>query len=335
MSAVLPEKTDKAWDRAEPVLVAEGLVKRFGSFTAVDHVSFRVDKGTIIGFLGPNGAGKSTIIRMLCGLLTPTEGRAFVSGTDVAKDPETVRQHIGYMSQKFSLYGDLTVMENLRFFGGIYRVTRKVLPERIRFAVTMAGLDGRENALVSTLAGGWKQRLALGCAILHRPPVLFLDEPTSGVDPESRRRFWDLIHALSGEGVTIVVSTHYMDEAEYCDLLALINRGQLLALESPTALKKRNLGGTLLSIECADIGKALHLLEGQPGLLDLAAFGNAVHALIDPARTTPEQLFALLSGAHVPVDHIVPIEPSIDDIFVRMVGEARESQEGEPGRRAG
>ncbi len=307
----------------DPILAASGLVKRFGDFTAVDHVSFEVNKGIIIGFLGPNGAGKSTIIRMLCGLLTPTEGWATVSGTDVAKDPETVRQHIGYMSQKFSLYGDLTVMENLRFFGGIYRVPKSVLPERIRFAVTMAGLNGRENTLVATLAGGWKQRLALGCAILHRPPVLFLDEPTSGVDPESRRRFWDLIHALSGEGVTIVVSTHYMDEAEYCDLLALINHGRLLALESPTALKKRNLGGDLFAIECSDIGKALHLLDGQPGILDLAAFGNAVHALVDTARTKPDELAALLAAGNVTLDRIAQIEPSIDDIFVRMVGTAQ------------
>ena len=304
-----------------PAIEVENLVKRFGDFTAVDHISFQVERGTIIGFLGPNGAGKSTTIRMLCGLLSPSEGRAFVSGIDVAKDPETVREHIGYMSQKFSLYGDLTVMENLRFFGGIYRVPKTILPERIRFAVTMAGLEGREDFLVSTLAGGWKQRLALGCAILHRPPILFLDEPTSGVDPESRRRFWDLIHSLSEDGVTIVVSTHYMDEAEYCNTIALINRGRLLALESPTALKKRKLGGDLLSIECQDIGKAISLLEGQPGILDIAAFGNAVHLLVDPAKVSAGDLESRLTTAGIPVDRIGLIEPSIDDIFVRMVGE--------------
>ena len=311
----------------EPAIVVEDLVKRFGDFTAVDHISFHVERGTIIGFLGPNGAGKSTTIRMLCGLLKPSGGRAFVSGIDVAKDPETVREHIGYMSQKFSLYGDLTVMENLRFFGGIYRVPRTILPERIRFAVTMAGLEGREDSLVSTLAGGWKQRLALGCAILHRPPILFLDEPTSGVDPESRRRFWDLIHSLSEDGVTIVVSTHYMDEAEYCNTIALINRGRLLTLESPTTLKKRNLGGDLLSIECGDIGKAISLLEGQPGILDIAAFGNAVHLLVDPETISSGDLEGRLTAGGVPVNRIGRIEPSIDDIFVRMVGE-NSPQEG-------
>jgi ABC-2 type transport system ATP-binding protein len=193
----------------------EDLVKRFAAFTAVDHVSFRVARGEIMGFLGPNGAGKSTIIRILCGLLRPSSGRVLVAGMDVARDPESVREHIGYMSQKFSLYRDLTVAENLRFFGGIYGVPKAALRERIGYAVEMAGLGGREEALVSTLAGGWQQRLALGCAILHRPPILFLDEPTSGVEPTSRRRFWDLIHALAADGVTVLVSTHYMDEAEY------------------------------------------------------------------------------------------------------------------------
>jgi ABC-2 type transport system ATP-binding protein len=312
-----------------PAIVVEDLVKRFGDFTAVDHISFQVERGSIIGFLGPNGAGKSTTIRMLCGLLQPSGGRAFVSGIDVAKDPETVREHIGYMSQKFSLYGDLTVEENLKFFGGIYRVSKKILPERIRFAITMAGLEGREDSLVSTLAGGWKQRLALGCAILHRPPILFLDEPTSGVDPESRRRFWELIHSLSEEGVTIVVSTHYMDEAEYCNTIALINRGRLLTLESPTALKKRNLGGDLLSVECGDIGKTINLLEGQPGILDIAAFGNAVHILVDPAKILPRNLEDRLSAAGISVIRISPIEPSIDDVFVRMVGESQ--SQGAPG----
>src|SRR6516165_7172879 len=183
----------------DPV-IADDLVKRFGAFVAVDHISFRIRRGEIMGFLGPNGAGKSTTIRILCGLLQPSEGRATVAGLDVARDPEGVRQHIGYMSQKFSLYRDLTVEENLRFFGGIYSVPRAELGERIRFAVNMAALAGRENALVATLAGGWQQRLALGCAVLHRPPILFLDEPTSGVDPMSRRHFWQIIHQMSDDG---------------------------------------------------------------------------------------------------------------------------------------
>jgi ABC-2 type transport system ATP-binding protein len=301
-------------------ILVEGLVKRFGNFTAVDHVSFQVEKGKIIGFLGPNGAGKSTIIRILCGLLRPTEGRALVAGFDVARDPETVRENIGYMSQKFSLYTDLTVLENLEFFGGIYRVPKAILPERIRFAIDMAGLVGRESSLVSTLAGGWKQRLGLGCAILHRPPILFLDEPTSGVDPESRRRFWDLIHSLSDDGVTIMVSTHYMDEAEYCNSIALIDRGRLLAMESPTTLKKRDLGGDLLSIECDDIGGAIRLLGALPEVRDIAAFGSSVHVLVDHAGSSASRLSGILSGQKIAVTQISQIEPSIDDIFVQMVG---------------
>ncbi len=314
---------------ASPAIIAQGLTKKFQSFTAVDHLDLSIEKGEIVGFIGPNGAGKSTTIRMLCGLLHPSEGRASVAGFDVGSEAEAVRGHIGYMSQKFSLYGDLTVRENLRFFGGIYRVPRREIDERMRFAISMAGLEGREDVLVRTLAGGWKQRLALGCAILHRPPILFLDEPTSGVEPEARRRFWDLIHELAADGVTIVVSTHYMDEAEYCNTIALINRGRLLTLESPTALKKRNLGGDLLSVECGDIGKTINLLEGQPGILDIAAFGNAVHILVDPAKILPRNLEDRLSAAGISVIRISPIEPSIDDVFVRMVGESQ--SQGAPG----
>jgi ABC-2 type transport system ATP-binding protein len=304
----------------EAAVEVADLVKRFGTFTAVDHVSFRVEKGEIVGFLGPNGAGKSTIIRILCGLLSPTEGRVLVANIDVERDPEGVRQKIGYMSQKFSLYSDLTVMENLRFFGGIYRVPRAILPERIRFAVQMAGLEGRENSLVSTLAGGWKQRLGLGCAILHRPSILFLDEPTSGVDPESRRRFWDLIHSLSDDGVSIIVSTHYMDEAEYCNRVALINRGRLLAMETPLTLKKRNLGGDILVIECDEIRKAILVLHEAPGVQDVAAFGNSIHVLVENAGETLPALSSLLSGHNISVTRLEPVEPTIDDIFVQMVG---------------
>src|SRR5208283_1893119 len=235
---------------ADAQIVAEDLVKRFDSFVAVDHVNFRVERGEIMGFLGPNGAGKSTIIRILCGLLRPSAGRVLVGGIDVVSDPERVREHIGYMSQKFSLYRDLTVEENLRFFGGIYRVPRTELAQRMRFAIDMAGLGGREKALVATLAGGWQQRLALGCAVLHRPPILFLDEPTSGVEPTSRRRFWHLIHTLAADGASVLVSTHYMDEAEYCHRAALINQGRIIALGSPDELKRTALGGELLLLEC-------------------------------------------------------------------------------------
>ncbi len=303
------------------------LVKRFGAFVAVDHVSFRIARGEIVGFLGPNGAGKSTIIRMLCGLLHPTEGRAFVAGIDVERDPEGVREHIGYMSQKFSLYNDLTAMENLRFFAGIYRVPRAVLAERIRFAVEMAGLTGRENSLVSTLAGGWKQRLALGCAILHRPPIVFLDEPTSGVDPESRRRFWDLIHSLSADGVTVLVSTHYMDEAEYCNRVALIDRGRLIEMASPSALKQRKLGGDLLVVDCSEIGSAMAALDDAPGVHDVAAFGNSIHVLVEAAAPALKALPDYLAQRGIAITRIEPIEPTIEDIFVQMV--AAESASGD------
>lgn len=218
-------------------ILVDCLTKRFKDFTALDDVSFDIKAGEIMGFLGPNGAGKSTLIRILCGLLHPSAGRALVAGIDVVRDPEAVRPRIGYMSQKFSLYNDLSVRENLRFFGGIYGVPRNELPGRLDYAIAMAGITGQEDTLVANLAGGWKQRLALGGAILHRPSVLFLDEPTSGVDPESRRRFWDLIHELSDDGVSVLVSTHYMDEAEYCHRIALINRGRMIALGTPTEIK--------------------------------------------------------------------------------------------------
>ncbi len=222
----------------EPTVVIDQLTKRFGDFTAVDRVTLDVGRGEIFGFLGPNGAGKSTAIRILCGLLAPTEGRAVVNGYDVARDPESVKRNIGYMSQKFSLYDDLTVEENIEFFSGIYGVAREAREARKRVALSMAGLEEKRNTMTRLLPGGWKQRLALGCAILHEPPILFLDEPTSGVDPIARRMFWDLIYRLSGQGRTVFVSTHYMDEAEYCHRLALMYRGKVVALGSPAELKQ-------------------------------------------------------------------------------------------------
>jgi ABC-2 type transport system ATP-binding protein len=217
----------------------DNLVKRFGDFTAVDHLSLEIGKGEVFGFLGPNGAGKSTTIRVLCGLLTPTSGRATVGDFDVARDPEAVRRNIGYMSQKFSLYDDLTVEENINFFAGIYGVYDERREQRKEYVLEMADLRDRRGTITRLLAGGWKQRLALGCAILHEPPILFLDEPTSGVDPIARRGFWDLIHQLSASGRTILVSTHYMDESEYCHRVGLINRGRLIALDTPQKLKLR------------------------------------------------------------------------------------------------
>jgi len=302
-----------------PQIIAEDLVKRFGSFVAVDHVNFRIGRGEIMGFLGPNGAGKSTIIRILCGLLRPSAGRALVAGIDVAADPEGVRERIGYMSQKFSLYRDLNVEENLKFFGGIYRVPRDQLPERVRFAVETAGLAGREKDLVSTLAGGWQQRLALGCAVLHRPPILFLDEPTSGVEPTSRRRFWDLIHTLAADGVSVLVSTHYMDEAEYCHRAALINQGRIIAVGSPDELKRTALGGELLLLESENIGAVLAALTNAPGVRDCSVFGNALHVLVSDAERSRDELQNLLKRQNLQPSRIERIQPSLEDVFVQLI----------------
>jgi ABC-2 type transport system ATP-binding protein len=306
-------------DQADDQVIADDLVKRFGAFMAVDHVSFRIRSGEIMGFLGPNGAGKSTIIRILCGLLRPSGGRASIAGIDVSHNPEGVRQHIGYMSQKFSLYRDLTVEENLRFFGGIYSVPRAELAERMRFAINMAGLAGRENALVATLAGGWQQRLALGCAVLHKPPILFLDEPTSGVEPASRRRFWDLIHSLASDGVTVLVSTHYMDEAEYCHRIALINHGRLIATGSPAQLRETALGGELLLVECDALGATLEALQRAPDVLDCSVFGDSLHILVRNAENGLRDLPPFLAAKGLQPRRMARIAPSLEDVFVQLI----------------
>jgi ABC-2 type transport system ATP-binding protein len=300
---------------------ADRLVKRFGDFIAVNDVSFEARRGEIMGFLGPNGAGKSTTIRILCGLLRPSGGRAEVAGLDVARDPERVRANIGYMSQKFSLYNDLSVMENLSFFGGVYGVRGARLKERLAFAVDMAGLNGRENAIVGDLSGGWKQRLALGCAVLHEPAILFLDEPTSGVDPASRRRFWDLIYALAGEGVCVVITTHYMDEAEYCNRIALINSGRLVALGSPSELKRGAIRGEILLVEGGDPGAMLEALQGAPGVCDVAPFGSSLHIVVDDAARDRAAIEARLAERSLSWSRIEPIKATLEDVFVQLVGE--------------
>jgi len=298
----------------------ESLVKKFGKFTAVDRVSFATAPGEIFGFLGPNGAGKSTTIRILCGLLRPTSGKAVVAGFDVARQAEEVRQNIGYMSQKFSLYNTLKVVENLRFFAGMYSVPRDLADARIREAIAMAGLAGHEHDLTATLAGGWKQRLALGCSILHRPKVLFLDEPTSGVDPISRRQFWDLIHEMAGGGVTVFVSTHYMDEAEYCNRLALMNRGALVALGTPNELKRHLMKGALLLAKCEPLGPALEVLQHNPAVVDAAVFGEALHVTVEDAAAATTSLPGYLAEHGVKCTRLEPIPPSLEDVFVQLTG---------------
>ncbi len=299
----------------------EDLSKCFGDFCAVDRVSFSVRRGEIFGFLGPNGAGKSTTIRILCGLLRPSGGKAMVGGLDVACAPEQVREKIGYMSQKFSLYDDLTVGENIDFFSGIYNVPRALRPERREHALRMAGLEERHATMTRTLAGGYKQRLALGCAILHRPPILFLDEPTSGVDPIARRSFWSLIYELSDAGHTVFVSTHYMDEAEYCHRLALMYRGKIIALGKPADLKTTLQSQGLLNLESSDPLASMRAMEREPGVLDVAVFGGGLHVTVaDPAAAVP-RIRQVLGSAGIQVRSLEVISPSMEDVFVARIGE--------------
>src|SRR5215467_11975598 len=296
----------------------DNLVKTFGAFVTVDHVSLKVSKGEIFGFLGPNGAGKSTTIRILCGLLAPTSGRATVQGFDVATQSEDIRQNIGYMSQKFSLYDDLTVEENIEFFGGVYGVGGAELSRRRDYVLRMAGLEEKRKTMTRLLSGGWKQRLALGCAILHEPPILFLDEPTSGVDPIARRNFWDLIYQLSEAGQTVFVTTHYMDEAEYCNRLALMYGGRVIALGSPAELKTSLGAGHLLTLETSDLFGSLTSLGGQPGILDVAVFGGGLHVKVEDESRAEETIRAVLKPRGIRISTMEPIPPSMEDVFVSL-----------------
>ncbi len=309
-------------------VVIHDLVKRFGDFVAVDHINLETRRGEVFGFLGPNGAGKSTTIRMLCGLLRPTSGRALVAGYDVDRDPESVRQNIGYMSQKFSLYNDLKVIENIRLFAGLYSVASSGLQERIEWVLAMANLKGREDLIVGTLPGGWKQRLALGCAVLHKPSIVFLDEPTSGVDPISRRQFWELIHTMAEDGVTVFVTTHYMEEAEYCNRLALIFRGRIVALGTPSELKQKSMKGDLLLMECEPLGPAVDALQSAPGVIDAAVFGSALHLVVQQSDTAIPQLRSYLAEQNVNVGRIEKIRPTLEDVFVSLTT-ARGSERGQ------
>jgi drug efflux transport system ATP-binding protein len=304
---------------AGPAVRMENLVKKFGDFTAVNNVTLDVAPGEIFGFLGPNGAGKSTAIRILCGLLAPTSGKATVYGFDVATQAEDIRRNIGYMSQRFSLYDDLTVEENIEFFGGIYGVPPEKLAVRRDYVLKMAALEDKRTTMTHLLAGGWKQRLALGCAILHEPPVLFLDEPTSGVDPMARRNFWDLIYTLAAVGHTIFVTTHYMDEAEYCHRIALMYGGRVIALGSPAELKKSLGTGRLLNLESSDLLGSMNALTGRPGILDVAVFGGGLHITVENEREAAAEIHRTLDAAKIGIQTLDPILPSMEDVFVSLI----------------
>ncbi len=297
----------------------EGLTRVFDSFVAVDHINLQVASGTVFGFLGPNGAGKSTTIRMLCGILQPTAGRATVGGFDVVRQSEQLKSRIGYMSQRFSLYEDLTVAENLLFFAGIYNVRGRQRQARIAWALEMAGLRGRERVRTSELAGGWRQRLALGCAVLHEPPILFLDEPTSGVDPASRRNFWEMIEELSARGITVFVTTHYMDEAEHCDELALIYGGKLVATGSPATLKSRYMTRALLEVECSDVMRAFAELKTEPTIAGVALFGTNLHVITEDEGLARKAIVTRLGARDITVQRVERIEPSLEDAFVAII----------------
>lgn len=302
-------------------IVTEDLIKRFGEFTAVDEVSFDVHPGEIFGFLGPNGSGKTTTIRMMLGLLTPTSGFVEVLGVPVLEQPDAIRSRVGYMSQRFSLYNDLTVLQNLRFYGTAYGLSNKGLSQRIDRALQMAGLEGRENVRTHELSGGWRQRLALGAAILHEPEVLFLDEPTAGVDPLSRREFWELLYRLVTHGVTVFVTTHYMDEAEHCHRLALIQRGQIIASGSPDEIRNQGMHGQVLEIAPSDSARAMKILraakaDGRLPLESAELYGALVHVIAEGVESLQEAIALELSRSGIESGRMAIIEPSLEDVFI-------------------
>jgi ABC-2 type transport system ATP-binding protein len=301
-----------------PIISAQGLTKRFGNFMAVNDVTFQVYPGDIVGYLGPNGSGKTTTIRMLCGLIIPTSGTAFVLGVDVVKDPEEVKRQIGYMSQKFALYDDLTVRENLEFYAGVYDVPPEKEKQRLAEIYQMAGLEARTNSLASTLPGGWRQRLALGCALVHKPALIFLDEPTSGVDPVARREFWDLIYQLADEGTTFFVTTHYMDEAEHCSRVGFMHSGRLLAFDSPHDLKRHHLQGAAWAIDVSPLLEAVEVLSQTAGIVQARLHGDQAQVIVAGGGWTPESLTADLAGKNLTVTGIETVEPTLEDVFTLM-----------------
>jgi ABC-2 type transport system ATP-binding protein len=297
---------------------ARELSKSYGHLVAVERLSLEIQEGEVFAFLGPNGSGKTTTIRMLCGIITPTSGQGRVLGFDVATQSEAIKARIGYMSQRFSLYEDLTVRENLNFYAGVYQVPGGRRAERVGELIEMAGLTGRERQLAGQLSGGWKQRLALGCAIVHQPPLLFLDEPTAGVDPVSRRSFWTLIYGLARGGVTIFLTTHYIDEAEHADRVALMLGGRMVALAPPRELRETGLSGTLLEVECEPAVEALELLPTVPGVREVTLYGTLLHVLVDDSLS-PDSLTSVLRDKGLKVTSIRPIKPTLEDVFVSRI----------------
>ena len=313
-----------AQNGADAPIQVEHLTKRFGGFTAVDDISFSVTEGEVFGWLGPNGAGKTTTIRMLLGLMSPSSGTMSVLGFDPATQAKAMQARVGYMSQQFTLYNELTARENIRFYGMVYGLSRGELRQRQAEIIQMAGLEGRENALTRTLSGGWKQRLALGCAIVHHPRVVFLDEPTAGVDPISRREFWELIYEMAREGVTVLVTTHYMDEAELCRRVGFISQGRLVALDSPSRLKRSQMRGQVLEINCANPDLAMRVLKaarqsGEIPLDEVALYGAQVHAVVPDAQLYREMVREALSSAGVRVTSVEWIAPTLEDVFISSV----------------
>lgn len=304
----------------ENAIEIKHLTKKFGKFTAVNDISFNVKRGEVFGFLGPNGSGKTTVIRMLMGLITPSSGKGTVLGYDISKDNNKIREKIGYMSQKFSLYEDLTVEENLDFYGRVYGLSNRELAEKKKEILKMADLEGREKTITFNLSGGWKQRLALGCAIIHDPEILFLDEPTGGVDPIARRNFWDLIYQLSERGVTILVTTHYMDEAEHCNTIGFIYYGNLLTLDTPNNMKKNSIDGDIVEIKVDDTLKAIEILKKKNKVKEASVYGNGIHALIEPNLSLYE-LEKYLKINKAECSSIKKVNPSLEDVFVFLVNE--------------
>lgn len=307
---------------AEFEIECKDLTKRFGAFTAVDGVSFGVRKGEIFGFLGPNGCGKSTTIRMVCGLISPTSGAAFVGGLDATNEAESIRQRIGYMSQKFSLYDDLTVAENLEFFAGIYGIRGTARKNRMSEVMALIDLTPYRKALVASLSTGLRQRLALGASILHSPEILILDEPTSGVDPLSRRRLWNLINDLAIRGATVLVTTHAMDEAEHCHRVTMMQSGHLVCTGSPTELRASQITGTVYTVDCAPLFKALNVAISIPGVADASVLGSRLHVRVEDGKLTSDTLQTTLTASGITVSSVGPGEPTLEDVFVAVAGEA-------------